>query len=132
MPTAGAVVNPPPSEVHAVHCALPGELWAIVEIGPPLTRTKTCSALVDGLRTTTGIDVRSPPSDIHVPHVPLTAVCAMCQSALSVPRAKTSSRPSALTPTAGPEVITPPSDPAGTQVPSVRWPMIQRLPSSLR
>src|SRR5258706_13107363 len=54
--------------------------------------------------------VITPPRDSHPDQPLLGAVCQMCQSALSVPRAKTSIRPSALIVATGSLVIVPPRD----------------------
>ena len=53
-------------------------------------------------------DVITPPSDDHPEKGLLGATCHLCQTALSVPRTKTSMRPSALRLTATSEVSTPP------------------------
>jgi len=51
-----------------------------------------------------------PPSEFQPLQLPLGATCQMCQQAPSPPRAKISSRPSALRPGTGVLVMPPPSE----------------------
>src|SRR5580698_8110273 len=61
-------------------------------------------------RYTTG-ETMMPPSEDHADHGPACGLfCQICQSALSVPRAKASMRPSELIGAMGSLVIKPPSD----------------------
>jgi hypothetical protein len=67
------------------------------------------------------------PSEFHGENEPPGATCHMCQRPLSVPRAKTSSRPSALRATAGAEANPPPSEFHGeNEPPAVACHMCQR------
>src|SRR5205085_1739953 len=76
-------------------------------VSPAFTPPSSACATIP----TVGWSLRIPPSDDQADHGPACAtVCQMCQSASSVPRAKTSSRPSELSITAGSLVMTPPRE----------------------
>ncbi len=72
--------------------------------------------------TATAVSLVMPrPSEDQADHGPLcAAVCQICHSALSVPRAKTSSRPSVFTATAGSLVTLPPTEDQADHGPPMR------------
>src|SRR5262245_19596505 len=72
-------------------------------------RTKTCS-LPSAFGTASGSDENEPPKLSQACQSACGAFCHTCHSAPSVPRAKTSRRPSALRATAGLPCMLPPND----------------------
>src|SRR4051812_3613160 len=74
-----------------------------------------------------GVLLRTPPSPPHPDHPPDGAVCQMWYMALSVPRAKTSSRPSRLFTTPTSPVTPPPSCAQSDQLypPAAVWKEVQ-------
>ena len=92
-------------------------------------RAKTSRRPTDRHEEAAGPEISSPPSDSQRLHGPLK--CDRCQSALSVPLAKTVTEPRVREAAAGREVSPPPSDTQSFQLPFANR-LCQRAKSSPR